>query len=708
MANTTRPRKRNPQINPQNPPNSQTLIDQQNQLKDAAMRMDEIARMEEQTKIMKQESMNKSHDTEFTQYSDVNANGNTMGAMDVIGVSEIKKAMSTLMDYKNEKATLVAKIGENEEFWRLNHWNTMADTGVNANKRIKPKSAWLFNVIINKHADAMDNFPEPNILPRSKDDEETAKILSKIIPVILEQNDYEKTYSDCQWYKSKQGSSVQGVFWNNDKENGLGDVEIKKIDMLNLFWKGGIKDIQDSPNVFHVAMVPLDDLKEMYPDLTLGNTGNHEGLTTENIYDNTADTSKMTAVIDWYYKKRVKTVDNLGIPKTKTVLHYCKFCNSQVIYASENDPNYAEKGWYDHGLYPFVFDTLFPIEGEITGLSYIDIEKDDQLYIDKLQQAILESAIANARPRYFVRGDGSVNKDQFSDLSEMMVECEGNLGENDIRRIENSDFNSAYISVYLNKVQEIKDTSGNTASSQGQTSSVTSASGIASLQEAAGKLSRDANNASYRAYRNVVNLVIELIRQFYNEPRCFRIAGETNKNEFVSFDNSGLLPQSQGSAMGIDLGSRLPIMDIEVKPQKRSAYSKESQNQTALQLYSMGFFAPTNADAALACLNMMEFDQIDPVKEQIEKNGTLMQLVMQMQQQLVAYQQQLMQLGVIVDNTQGTNIAQSVAEEAQGTAEATQRAAQSGTTKGSGSMQVSKGSLSSQAANATRGSTAPR
>lgn len=708
MANTTRPRKRNPQINPQNPPNSQTVIDQQNQLQDAAMRMDEIARMEEQTKIMQQESLNKTHDTEFTQYSDVNANGNTMGAMDVIGESEIKKAMSTLMDYKNEKATLVAKIGENEEFWRLNHWNTMADTGVNANKRIKPKSAWLFNTIINKHADAMDNFPEPNILPRAKDDEQTAKILSKIIPVILEQNDYEKTYSDCQWYKAKQGSSVQGVFWNNDKENGLGDVEIKKIDMLNLFWKGGIKDIQDSPNVFHVAMVPLDDLKEMYPDLTLGNTGNHEGLTTENIYDNTADTSKMTAVIDWYYKKRVKTVDNLGIPKTKTVLHYCKFCNSQVIYASENDPNYADKGWYDHGLYPFVFDTLFPIEGEITGLSYIDIEKDDQLYIDKLQQAILESAISNARPRYFVRGDGSVNKDQFSDLSEMMVECEGNLGENDIRRIENSDFNSAYISVYLNKVQELKDTSGNTASSQGQTSSVTSASGIASLQEAAGKLSRDANNASYRAYRNVVNLVIELIRQFYNEPRCFRIAGETNKNEFVSFDNTGLLPQSQGSAMGIDLGSRLPIMDIEVKPQKRSAYSKESQNQTALQLYSMGFFAPTNADAALACLNMMEFDQIDPVKEQIEKNGTLMQLVIQMQQQLAAYQQQLMRLGVIVDNAQGTNIAQGVAEEAQGTAEATQRAAQSGTTKGSGSMQVSKGSLSSQAANATRGSTTPR
>ncbi len=49
----------------------------------------------------------------------------------------------------------------------------------------EPSSAWLFNAILNKHADAMDNYPEPVVLPRERSDEESAKTLSSILPVVL-------------------------------------------------------------------------------------------------------------------------------------------------------------------------------------------------------------------------------------------------------------------------------------------------------------------------------------------------------------------------------------------------------------------------------------------------------------------------------------------------------------------------------------------
>lgn len=691
------PRKKKVDSNAANMQQNQTDAAQMQETQNAIEQMQQINALEDETKAMQQESVNKSHDTEFYHLQ------NTQN-LEVIGKNEVEKAYQTLLKYKEEKSQIEKKISENEEFWKMNHWD-VAMQGVEDN-RVKPKSAWLFNTIINKHADAMDNYPEANILPRAKDDEETAKVLSSVIPVILEQNDYENTYSDCQWYKSKMGTSVQGVFWNNDKNGGLGDIEIKKIDLLNLFWKSGISNIQDSPNVFHVEMMDNDTIKEMYPDIQVGTT-NTFGLSALESYDMHTDTSEYSAVVDWYYKKRTLVSDNFGLPKTKIVLHYCKFCNGQVIYASENDPNYAERGWYDHALYPFVPDTLFPVEKNIVGIGYIDIVKDDQLYVDKLRQAILESAAANARPRSFIRDDGSVNEEEYLDLSKPLIHVQGGLGEDSIRAVPNTPFNAVYENVLLQTIQEMKDTSGNTASSQGQTSSVTSASGIASLQEAAGKLSRDANSGSYRAYKNVVYMVIELIRQFYNEPRCFRITGEMGKNDFVSFDNSGLLPQQQGEAFGINLGSRLPVVDIEVVPQKKSAYSKESQNQTALNLYNMGFFAPQNADAALNCLDMMNFDDINKIKENIEKNGTLFQMVLQMQAQLQAYQQQLMQLGAIADARYGTDIAAGVAGEANQTAANVARVGASGSKKGI-SINDSKGSLSSQAASATRGSTAPR
>lgn len=67
------------------------------------------------------------------------------------------------------------------------------------------------------------------------------------------------------------------------------------------------------------------------------------------------------------------------------VLHYVKFIDEEhIIYASENDPECAEDGFYADGEYPFVFDTLFPEKGSPAGFGYTAIAKDPQLYIDKL------------------------------------------------------------------------------------------------------------------------------------------------------------------------------------------------------------------------------------------------------------------------------------------------------------------------------------
>jgi hypothetical protein len=664
------------------------------------------SRINDREKMVQHEQENRAHDAEMSPSAGASMPG-TPDVQQTIGEKEVGEAFHILLKYKEEKSTLEARIMENEEFWKMNHWEVMEGGKDKDDTRVKPKSAWLFN-IINKHADAMDNYPEANILPRAKDDEEAAKVLSEVIPVIMEQNGYEDTYSDAQWYKAKNGTSVQGVFWNNDRANGLGDVEIRKIDLLNLFWKGGISDIQDSPNLFHVQMMDNREVKERYPEVRTGGTQSF-GLTVSEAYQVGADTSQQTAVIDWYYKKRVRVTDEMGVPKTNTVLHYCKFCNGQVIYASENDPNYADRGWYDHGMYPFVFDTLYPIEGAVYGIGYIDIIRDDQLFIDKLQQAILESAVVNSTPRYFFRNDGSVNEKEFMDLSKKIIHVDGNLGTDSIRVVDSTPFNSVYETVYLNKIQELKDTSGNTAASQGQSSSVTSASGIASLQEAAGKLSRDSNLSSYRAYKKVVELVIELVRQFYNEPRCFRVVGETGENNFVMFDNTSLLPQPQGQALGLDLGNRLPVMDIEVKPQKKNAYSKEAQNQTALNLYNMGFFAANNADASLACLDMMDFDGIEKVRDKVKQNGTLMDMVVQLQQQLAAAQQAMIRMGAVIDTQNGTQIVPQIAGEAQQTQQAAQEKVESGNAGNmGGKVETSKGSLSTQAASAARSSASPR
>ena len=559
----------------------------------------------------------------------------------VIGREQIQKAHLTLNRYKEGKANLEQKIVDNEQWYKQRHWEQMRGE----KSDIEPSSAWLFNSIANKHADAMDNFPSPNILPREEGDKAEAEMLTSIIPVILDQNDFEETYSDVQNYKLKTGAGVYGVFWDKSKLNGLGDISIQKIDLINLFWESGIMDIQKSRNVFHVELADNDSLIGAYPQLE-GKLGSATMDVTKYIYDDKVDTTNKSLVVDWYYKKH----NSQG----KTVLHYCKFVNDEVLFATENDPNFAERGWYDHGMYPFVVDPLFRIEGTIAGFGYIDVGKDAQAYIDRGNQAIMQNMLANAKPRHFIRNDGSVNEQEYADLTKDFVHVDSNLGQDSILPIQGKPLSNIYVEVVNNKIDELKETTGNRdISTGGTTSGVTAASAIAAMQEAGSKLSRDNNKASYRAFRKLCLMIVELIRQFYDLPRCFRIMGENGVARYVQYSNAGIVPQSQGNDLGMDMGFRLPLFDIEITAQKQSPYSKMSQNELALQFFGAGFFNPQIADQALACLDMMDFDRKHFIMQKIAQNGGMYQQMMMMQQQMVA-------LAQMVDASRGSNIAEQL------------------------------------------------
>lgn len=601
---------------------------QQAQLDAEAMQAQ--AELDEVKRAMTEREKLNAHNADHTQYG-------AEESPKIIGREEVAKADEILRKYKQGKANLEKKIVSNEQWYKGRHWEEFKDES-ELKKNVKAAtSQWLFNSLVNKHADIMDNYPEATVLPRAADDEATSKILTSILPVVLEQNKFEQTFNDEAWYKLKQGTGVYGIFWNSNKNNGLGDIEIKKMDILNMFWESGITDIQDSENLFVVQLISNKRLKQAYPDLEIVNKSYPSIDVSKYIYDDTVDTTDMSAVVDWYYKIDVPSQNALETNTTRTIVHYCKYVNGTVLYASENDERYRDTGYYDHGLYPFVFDTLFPEEGTPVGFGFIDIMKNAQEYIDRLDDAILNSALVNSKPRYFVREDGGINEEELLDTDKPLVHVTGNLGEDSIRPMTQTNLNGLYVTVLENKINELKETSGNRDVNQGSTSSgVTAASAIAALQEAGSKGSRDINKGTYRAFTEICNLVIELMRQFYDEPRMFRITGNTSNDiQFQSFDNSQLKPQEQGTEFGIDLGSRLPIFDLSVAPAKKSAYSKMSNNELALQFYNLGFFAPNNADQTLACLNMMEFENKDKIIERVQQNQTLFDMVQQLQAQIV-------------------------------------------------------------------------
>ena len=522
-----------------------------------------------------------------------------------IGAEQVRQAAEVLRKYRLGKQNLDRRIIDNEQFWKLRHWEQLEKGGEGGNPQdVRPASGWLVNCILSKHADAMDSYPEPTVLPREPGDRKEAEVLSRVLPVILKNNRFKKAYSQAWWNKLKSGCAVYGVFWDGGKLHGLGDIDIRSMDVLNLFWEPGVQSIQESEHFFSTELTPNRRLEEQYPQLA-GKLGRSGGQVSRYLYDDKVDTSEQSLVVDWYYHT---------VEQGRRVLQYCKFVGENVLYATENDPEMAGKGWYDHGQYPFVFDVLFPEEGTPCGYGYVDLCKSAQKQIDLMNQAILKNTLAAATPRFFIRADGAVNENEYADWTRPFVHTNGNLGADSIAPIRVPALDSVYVAVLQNKIAEMKETAGNRDVMGGGTAGgVTAATAIAALQEAGGKLSRNMIDDGYEAFAEVLTLCIELVRQFYDMPRQFRLLGKKGV-EFASFDNSSLKPKAL--LMG---GYRVPEFDLEVSAQNETPYKTMEYNQLALQLFQMGFFRSDMAEQALRCLELMEFKNKDALTEVIRE-----------------------------------------------------------------------------------------
>ena len=533
-----------------------------------------------------------------------------------IGEEQLRQFMAVLQEYSAGLRQTRARVIASENWWKLR--NSREE---NAREGYRSVSGWLHNVIVSKHADLMENYPEPVILPREEADAREARTLSAVIPCILEQNHFDGVWSDAMWQKCKTGTACYKVTWDSSLHGGLGDIAIRRVDLLNLYWEPGITDIQHSRYLFHTELRDKDLLEEEYPALR-GKLRSDTFLDTRFLYDDRVDTSRKATVVEVYYRKN-------------GLLHYCKFLGDTVLFATENEleplldaygevirPPMAETGLYDHGRYPYEFDPLFPIEGSPCGYGYVDVCRSPQTEIDLMKTSFVRNAQVGATPRFFSRQDGAVNEGEFLDLGRPIVHVAGDLGEDSLRQIPFHALDGVYVGLLDRTIQELRETSGNTETSTGNIASgVTAASAIAALQEASGKGSRDTVQAAYRSFGRIVETVIELIRQFYTLPRKFRILGRFGAEEYVTYDNGALAGQPYGEMFGEDMGLRKPVFDVKITAQKRNAYARMTQNELALQFFQLGFFDPARADQAMQCLEMMEFEGKDKLLRRLSEGA---------------------------------------------------------------------------------------
>ena len=545
-----------------------------------------------------------------------------------IGKEQIEKARVKLEMFKAAKGAINATIKFNEEWFRRryqeyagNDYNGYGLTGdtLPLRKGVVSQTAWLFNSVMNFVGDASDNHPRANIIPAEAQDEEEAYLLSKVIPVELRRMGFEQVYDDNQYVKGVQGWCL----YTHGCDRETKTLYVKDAQILNFYWDLEKKDIQDSSDVFYLTQMDRDELLRDYPELEKELPYDDDDF--ERYPDNPSNSkpTKVT-VVDWYYKKRNKA--------GKRVLHYCKFVGESVLYASENDKELAERGWYDHGEYPFEIDILYPLQGQAAGFGKVAVGLNTQQNIDHINKSLVENALWGSRPRYFYKETNGVNEADFLDVNKSLIKYQGSDGQTDIFPVTVPHIDGNVLNLQSSMIDEQRTNSGTTEVATGATpGGVTAAQAIGALQEAQGKQGRLSNRSSYRCYERIIYKLIALIRQFYDEDHFYRIVGADGEAQYIKYNGQAAIKDG-----------RHPAYDIDVTTEKQSEYTRMSNNDLMLSFFSAGFFDPRLAPQALACLQQMDFDGKEELIRIIRANQ-------QEQEQKEALGQALMEYAAVID-----------------------------------------------------------
>ena len=510
--------------------------------------------------------------------------------------------------YRGDKKSLNDRVREND-YWYKARYGRLINP---ASGETQPVTAFIFSAIEHKYADAVESFPQPNILEREPGDVCLAKTLSEIVPAQLDISDFKSAYKINWRRKLKHGTAIYGIFYDGGK------IVIKPVSILNVYCDMHVDNVQDSQFLFITNAIDNEQLKSDYPEHKEKFSGN----TTVEAFDGTHEMRGKTEIVDCYYKKGGK-------------LQCLKLCANEVI-ASTEDGDYPD-GIYRHGKYPVVFDTLYPEEDCPFGFGIIDIAKNPQVYIDRLDGAIIKNSILSSKLRFLVKDNGAINENEVLDCDNDIIHVAGSVDTDSIRELQVSGLSSEVMTHRTKKIEELKEIVGNRDFQQGGTNSgVTAASAITVLQEAGGKLSRAMIDDSYDSFKEIVVMVIELMREFFTDNRFYKVTDDYGLSRFVCFPGDEF---SSDGAFGGSWNRNAPIeLDISVVPQKKNPFQRESNNKTIMELWKEGFFNIQNIDSSLIAIQTMSFDGkekvIELLKNMREKNQSVPQGYVNIEQTL--------------------------------------------------------------------------
>lgn len=396
--------------------------------------------------------------------------------------------------------------------------------------------------------------PGASVVPATADDsaQAAAQAGEQAWTSTRDRRGLEAEVSDAVFWAVITGNGFIKTYWDDnlkDKDaDMLGDIRYESIDPYKIFVPDlRLRKIQDQPYVFHAYTKPTEWLKLAYEeelgDVELSATCHGTDGIMEAAYatpkgqQEATDFDSNLVIEAWVKPGAFKQLREGG----RVVMI------GDIIVAAEIDgiP-------YDHGDFPF---SHFPHidTGKFYGASIIEDLEDLQRSYNKLRSTIQESWDKMGKPQ-LAAPKGSISGSRMTTEIGLVIDYKFGMGPPTPLPLQQL---PQYM---LNDLENIKadfeDISGQHQVTKGSVPpGVTAAAAISYLQEADDSYLSTSYESMERMYESVARQTLNLIVQYWDEPRRIKIIGEDQA--FDSAELSGA-DVKNGTDIRVEKGSSLP------------------------------------------------------------------------------------------------------------------------------------------------------
>lgn len=523
----------------------------------------------------------------------------------------------------------------------------------------------LRSTINNCVADQMDNMPEALLAPERPGLEGVATDLTDVVHYIMGRNHYEDIHRLRAEDFFVAGTAVTQVTWDETMDYGHGDVAVIRWPVEAMIWDPYVNDIQEGRAVMKCSWHPHSWFEEHYPDKARfvgSDEAQHRNIGKPDAQEELSSYENDQAMLIEYWWRTFDAKSRRYKINVAYVAGYCLLDKVENVYK--------------HGRYPFRFDAYSSVEGSPAGVGLVEELTPMMRYVNRYARYIDENLRMSAKTRMLIRKDSGVDVEALANWDSNIITGD-NIDPNYIQWLQSKPLNGVVVQQMLQYQTDIKQDSGQNQFMRGETAGgITAASAISALQEAGGKLTRSHTNILNQGFREIVEQMIWLVAQFYDEDKERMITGADGKSHQVLLNGEHLMGldqmnlPSEDELMGMippgfdgdpqELMTKLrrtaqrklakrkreffaPPYTVDVQVQRRNPLRVQAQNDLFIQAYTMAAQAGQQFPLSLL-FDLLVVDgkeRILPVLQQVDQQSAMMQQLAAENEQLKAQNEQL-------------------------------------------------------------------